>query len=128
MISGLKRLQPAWVRRRLGLWRARRQAFPQEVSVELPAGKPCLFDVAGPVERERVLGYGAEKAFLRSFLAEVSPGDVVFDIGSCVGLFALPAAQKGGRVVAFEPDPGFRAALVRNVKINRLERLITIKA
>lgn len=127
MISELKRLLPAGVRRRLGRWRRRERPFSYVVSVVVVGGKPCRFHVAGAVERERVLELGAEAEFLRSSMAEVSPGEVILDIGPCVGLFALPAAQRGGQVNAFEPDPEFRAALAKNVDMNGLERRVTVK-
>lgn len=35
----------------------------------------------------------------------INAGDVVWDIGANMGCFTLPAAHKGAKVVAFEPDP-----------------------
>jgi FkbM family methyltransferase len=35
----------------------------------------------------------------------VQPGDVVWDVGANVGLFAFAAAHRAARVLAFEPDP-----------------------
>jgi FkbM family methyltransferase len=40
------------------------------------------------------------------------PGAVVWDLGACMGVFALAAADRGAGVVAFEPDP-FEAGLLR---------------
>src|SRR3954447_18222427 len=40
------------------------------------------------------------------------PGAIVWDLGACMGVFALAAAHRGAGVVAFEPDP-FEAGLLR---------------
>ncbi len=50
-----------------------------------------------------------------------SHGDVVFDIGSYVGLFTLRSAKKvgdAGRVYAFEPNPLAFPYLANNIEIN----------
>ncbi|HKQ06573.1 MAG TPA: FkbM family methyltransferase [Blastocatellia bacterium] len=63
-------------------------------------------------------------AFLEKSLR---PGDVAFDVGSHVGLFALVMAQlvgPDGRVVAFEPNPTARRFLNRHVRLNRLSEQI----
>lgn len=57
-----------------------------------------------------------------AWLAEhVQPGDVCFDIGANVGVYALQFARwiKGhGRVVAFEPNPTSAQALRRHLAMN----------
>jgi FkbM family methyltransferase len=52
----------------------------------------------------------------------VHPGNVVWDIGANVGLFAIAAAQKAGprgSVLAIEPDPWLAALLQRTVAAQR---------
>ena len=49
-----------------------------------------------------------------------TPGDVVVDVGSGVGYFALVAAASGGKVWAFEPCPGTCALLIEIVRANNL--------
>lgn len=44
-------------------------------------------------------------------LYEPIPGDVVFDVGSCEGLFAYRALDRGARVYAFEPLDQLERAL-----------------
>jgi FkbM family methyltransferase len=46
---------------------------------------------------------------------------VVWDVGSNLGLFALPAALKStrGRVYAFEPDVDLASNLLRSLRLNR---------
>jgi len=43
----------------------------------------------------------------------VRPGDVVWDVGANVGLFAFAAAHRAARVLAFEPDPWLAGLLER---------------
>jgi FkbM family methyltransferase len=51
----------------------------------------------------------------------IEPDAIVWDIGSNLGLFALPAALKAnrGRVFAFEPDVDLAANLLRSLRLNR---------
>lgn len=69
----------------------------------------------------------AESCILNDYYkyASVKDGDIVFDVGSCVGDFAISAAFKGAKVFAFEPDPINYEILVNNIKINNLEDKIT---
>lgn len=48
-------------------------------------------------------------------------GAVLWDIGACVGVYALYAAKRGHRVFAFEANPYSYGCLVRNVALNGLE-------
>jgi FkbM family methyltransferase len=54
---------------------------------------------------------------------EVRPGDVVFDIGANIGVFAMTAARRGhgSSVYAFEPIPSVFAALERNLESIRAD-------
>lgn len=58
----------------------------------------------------------AEEAYLRNGI-EVRPGDVVFDVGANIGLFALfcLARAEGVSVVAYEPAPNCLACLRENL-------------
>lgn len=64
--------------------------------------------------------------FLRN---RVLPGSLCIDVGANVGVYVLQFAHWSGpegRVVAFEPGPGARAALERHVRMNRLDDRVTI--
>lgn len=85
-----------------------------------------VFEITSKMERHRVSGYGDEVETIEKILAEIKPGDVFYDIGSCVGLYSLHAAMLGAKVIAFEPDPDYRKRLMRNIKINRLGKDVKV--
>ncbi len=86
----------------------------------------CSFEITSRMERFRVTGYGDEPDSIERVLSEVRPGDVFYDIGSCVGMYSLHAALLGSVVVAFEPDPSYRKRLKRNIQINGLSRKVSV--
>ncbi|MEM1510251.1 MAG: FkbM family methyltransferase [Thermofilaceae archaeon] len=53
-------------------------------------------------------------------------GDVFVDVGANVGYYTLLAARKGCKVVAVEPVPQTLAVLRINLRLNRLEGLVTV--
>lgn len=74
----------------------------------------------GPGKLGYLLGTN-EQAVQNRIAAELSTGDVFYDIGANVGFFTLLAARlvgEGGVVVAFEPVPESAAAIRRNVAAN----------
>ncbi len=48
---------------------------------------------------------GFDPMLLRLCDEQVREGQVVWDVGANIGIFALAAAQRGARVLAIEPDP-----------------------
>lgn len=62
-------------------------------------------------------------AFLRG---AVHPGDVVLDIGSFLGTYAMAMARWGARVYAFEPTPASARGLRRHVQLNHLEDRVQV--
>lgn len=86
----------------------------------------CYFEVTSKTEEYRVSSYGDEIESIRNVLLELKPGDVFFDIGSCVGIYALHAALFGSSVFAFEPDPEYRKRLKKNIQINRMKKKIKV--
>ena len=72
-----------------------------------------------PHENERHLF-----AFLRE---HICPGDVIFDLGSFLGVYAMLEARRSGvtgRVLAFEPSPWTFPILRRHVHMNGLDSVI----
>lgn len=81
------------------------------------------FEVYNPTEANRVYFLDDEEDFLSDLLSELHENDIFYDIGSCIGVYALHAAHCCEHVFAFEPDPGFRENLKHNVTINNLENI-----
>ena len=52
--------------------------------------------------------------------------DLLWDIGSNVGVFSLYAAAKNLKVISFEPSPGNYYIFSKNVEINHFDKLISI--
>ena len=57
----------------------------------------------------------------------IREGDVVIDIGANHGFFACYAAQKGARVLAFEPNPLVFPRLEKNIAANRFASRVTAR-
>jgi FkbM family methyltransferase len=63
------------------------------------------------------------------WIASFPAGAALFDIGANIGLYSLLAAQKGARVVAFEPESQNFAVMNANVHLNALaDRIATLNA
>jgi FkbM family methyltransferase len=69
-------------------------------------------------------GYGlgtTELAIQMLFCAFIAEGDVIWDVGACIGFFTLLAARlvgERGRVIAIEPIPDNASALHANLELN----------
>jgi FkbM family methyltransferase len=75
--------------------------------------------------------FGAEPGTVQWLRESVRPGDVLYDIGANIGIFALLAAAwvgEEGRVYAFEPHSGTLPALLHNVLINHREDRVEVVA
>lgn len=86
--------------------------------VQAAAFRPHTFICASQTEWYRTAGYGGELAPLGAFLFLLRPSDIVWDVGSSVGLFTVHAADIAQRVVAIEPDPATVERLRQNVAVN----------
>ncbi|MDG2422507.1 MAG: FkbM family methyltransferase [Phycisphaerales bacterium] len=114
--------------RKLGLWAlARRQ--PREVTLD---GQVFSVDPRDFGVTFELHSTGTYEPFTRGACLDLlGPGMTFLDIGSHVGLYALPAARilkDGGRVIAFEPHPGNRALLEENVSRNQVDNVTVVDA
>jgi len=76
------------------------------------------------------MGPLGEKDFLSVLMSTLRPGDVFWDIGSNIGLFAIPVAKvvgPQGEVVAFEPEKESCQNLQLHVALNRLSNVRVIQ-
>ncbi len=60
------------------------------------------------------------------FKKDIAVDSVFFDVGANIGYYSLIAANKGSNVVAFEPDAENLKLLLKNVKDNNFDDLVTI--
>jgi FkbM family methyltransferase len=83
-----------------------------------------VVEVGNPRELSRVRTYAQEEPGTLEWIRDyVKPGDVFYDIGANIGLYAVYAAKKhqgAVRVYAFEPESQNYASLNRNVYLNGL--------
>lgn len=60
---------------------------------------------------------------------EISPDDVIFDIGAYIGLYSIILSKylgKEGRIYAFEPAPGSVELLVKNLELNNAREKVEV--
>jgi FkbM family methyltransferase len=126
MMARVNNFVPQIIRHVIRLTWRKIRPYPYRITLTNFVVQGCEFEVTTLVEEGRVLGLGDEEEFLRLFMAKIQPGDILFDVGTCVGIFALHAALRGTRVWAFEPDPSYRKRLIRNIEINKLENSIKV--
>jgi FkbM family methyltransferase len=106
-----------WARPRHGILRLRIAGISSQFRVHTSEELRLLESEGGAGGEERILD------LLVSFLG---PGDVVYDVGSNVGLYAVLLAKRVGAqglVVAFEPQEQNYIHLQENLKLNGLENV-----
>jgi FkbM family methyltransferase len=90
------------------------------------AGRTVRFHVSTFREARRVDDAVGEFDAIRSLCESIRSGDVFYDIGSNIGMFACTVASVHGndvQVHAFEPEPAVCRRLRENVRLNRLENV-----
>lgn len=90
----------------------------------VPSG--LRFEVTNEVEEWRVVSLDDEQEFLRELIGNLTHQDILYDIGSCIGIYAIHAANNCRFVYAFEPDPGFQKRIARNIQLNRIKNMTTL--
>jgi FkbM family methyltransferase len=107
-------------------WAAWHRVSPPKIWIYDFVPQGCVFEAPTRMERYRITHFGDEVEFMSMTLAEIQKGDVFYDIGACLGMYAIHAAKKGAQVTAFEPDPNYHRRLRRNIKLNKLTREIKV--
>lgn len=104
-----------------GLFTLRRRLLarrlPQIITRTTFDPRGVRFEASGATELWRIVTDGGEKEFVAAMLRTLQPDDVLYDIGANIGLVALHAGSRC-QTIAFEPDPGFRGRLLRNLELN----------
>jgi FkbM family methyltransferase len=117
--AGLARLATA----PLQPWRrAAAQAFAAQQltpywTIDTSAG-PLVFAGASVRALHDAHGFDRDEPETVAWIEGMAATDVLWDIGANVGLYAIFAAKRGVRVLAFEPAASTMAALTRNIELN----------
>ncbi len=93
-------------------------------------GTEATNDVAEPEREPDVIFVPTPYAVVDKMLemAEIKPGDVVYDLGCGDGRIVVAAAKKYGvRAVGFDINPVRVQESLENVRSNHVEKLVTIK-
>jgi FkbM family methyltransferase len=107
-----------------------------EVLLELASGgKGTSWSVHGEPLRidprvRRLVNRAGEPELFDYLKANVGPGDIVFDIGSFLGAYAIVMARwtaPSGRVIAFEPTPDVAKTLARHLRINGVAERVSLQ-
>jgi FkbM family methyltransferase len=109
-----------WMKpRRRAILRARiGEALAPSVTVAIPGGTLRFYTPTARSLYDPWSLYEGEPETAR-WLDTIGPGEVLWDIGANVGIYALYAAKaRGLRVLAFEPSASTYAILVRNIELN----------
>ena len=89
-------------------------------------GGPILMRAETEVERRWRLQACRKEPWTAAWLDTIGPRDLLFNIGACVGSYALIAAYRGARVVAVEASPVNAARLAQNASENILAGSIVL--
>jgi FkbM family methyltransferase len=89
-----------------------------------PMGTPLVLSVRARREIRRARSIAAEAALVGRMLDFLAEGDVIYDVGSNIGIIGLILARNdkgtGSRVYCFEPEPRNFEQLRRNIALNSL--------
>src|SRR5438132_2135648 len=84
--------------------------------------------VESAIERFRAKTYNAKEPETLDWIERyIRPGDVVYDVGANIGLYAMFAAKRlegRGKVYAFEPEALNHAKLSKNIHLNGLSGMV----
>jgi FkbM family methyltransferase len=97
---------------------------PRRLVARLPRGERVRL-----LARQRYLAWNPLE--YDAFRADITPGDVVFDLGANVGAYTVLFAQwtgDSGRVFAFEPAPEPRLALIEMLRANGIGHRVSVLA
>lgn len=84
------------------------------------------FNCSGIGEFGRIIIFDGEKEYFGRVLAQIKPGDTVWDIGANIGTHATflgIAVGSTGHVYGFEPEPNMLAQATQNADLNGLNNV-----
>ena len=99
------------------------EALVQILPVATPAGPLEFWSPTARSLHDPLDFLDSEPETLR-WIDTLPSGAVLWDIGANIGMYALYAARRGLKVLAFEPSASSYAALVRNIELNRMDSMV----
>jgi len=93
-------------------------------------GPVMNLDPGNAYQRELVFGI-YERAEVNVLLSVLAKDSLFIDVGANIGYYSLIAAQvqeRGGSVIAFEPDPSNLSRFHDNIRLNRCERRVSVRS
>jgi FkbM family methyltransferase len=93
------------------------------VDLAIAPGVTVVFSAPTSLTAEKVKTLDGESSSWRVIVERLRDDDCFWDVGANFGLYAIPAARVGARVVAFEPVAAWRGMLISNKRLNGLGRL-----
>lgn len=117
-----------WCRVRGLLWRTYCRWFgPRGGILQLELGaQRARFYVHSKWVAADLMSFGNEQVLLERLVSMLRPGDVVYDIGANMGLYAVflgQAVGAQGQVIAFEPEAHYCERLLGNAALNRIHNV-----
>jgi len=83
------------------------------------------FYVGNWKERWRATDLMGERQMIETFVDQIEPGDVCWDVGAAIGTYSVIAARAGADVVAFEPVDSNHHRLLENAALNDVRDKLT---
>jgi FkbM family methyltransferase len=99
---------------------AERLDIAQAHTIQTRHGPIHSLTLRGPHLAAAALGFDEEEPELLAWIDGFAPGETLWDIGAATGLFAIYAARRGIKVVAFEPKATSFGVLVEHLALNGL--------
>jgi FkbM family methyltransferase len=86
--------------------------------IETRHGQIRALTLRGPHLAAAAVGFAEEEPELLDWIDGFEPGATLWDVGAATGLFAIYAARRGVKVMAFEPKATSFGVLVEHLAIN----------
>lgn len=93
------------------------QRLTPQWTIETPAGRLVFTGPSGRALHD-AHGFNKDEPETVAWIESLPQDAVLWDIGANVGLYAIYAAKRGVRVLAFEPAASTLAVLTRNIELN----------
>lgn len=131
----LKSLPSSWI---ISLYKSRFRAILLKtyefVNKDNTTTKPyrikagVLLSLCEGVPGERAIVYNVyENEITNLFLTVLREGDIVFDVGSWIGYYAVIAARKARKVVALDINEGNLTRVRENAELNHFHNIETLR-